>query len=140
MSRQRVSAVILDKGKILLLHRLRNSVEYYTTPGGGVEEGESTEEALVREVKEETNFENIHAKLLWEYTNEEYGKDRGTEPQQEYYFLVDRYTGEMKLGGPEIERNSLDNSYSLEWVSIDKIVQLNLIPNFVKEKIIQELA
>lgn len=136
--RQRVSAIILNEGKILLLHRFRNGVEYYTTPGGGVEEGESIDIALIREVKEETNFENIQSKLLWEYSNEEYGRDRGTKPQQEYYFLINSYTGELKLGGPEMEKSSPDNSYSLEWIPLEKIVEINLIPEFIKEKIIKE--
>jgi len=139
VSRQRVSAIILKNEEILLLHRFRQGKEYYTTPGGGVEDGESIKEALVREVKEETNFDDIHSSLLWEYTNEDYGRDRGTKPQLEYYFLVDSYTGELKLGGPEIERNSPDNSYALEWVPLHQVPQINLIPEPIKEKILKEL-
>jgi 8-oxo-dGTP diphosphatase len=37
---------------------------YWTPPGGGVEEGESTREAVIREVKEETNMRVLKQKLF----------------------------------------------------------------------------
>ncbi len=37
---------------------------YWTPPGGGVEAGESPEEALIREIKEETNMRVISQKFI----------------------------------------------------------------------------
>ena len=37
---------------------------YWTPPGGGVEEGETIEEAVSREIKEETNMRVVSQKLL----------------------------------------------------------------------------
>lgn len=37
---------------------------YWTPPGGGIEKGETIEEAVIREVKEETNMKVIHQKLI----------------------------------------------------------------------------
>src|SRR3989344_5320 len=37
---------------------------YWTPPGGGVEEGESIEEAVAREVKEETNMRVVSQRLI----------------------------------------------------------------------------
>ena len=41
-----------------------DSKKYWTPPGGGIEEGESYEEATVREVLEETNMKVIKQKLI----------------------------------------------------------------------------
>lgn len=54
--RIRVAALIVDDGKVVLVrHRAGDSV-YYLLPGGGVEHRETIEEALLREVREETGL------------------------------------------------------------------------------------
>ncbi|GEM_PF-434446 len=47
-------AIFFVDGKLCLLH-LKN-IERYTLPGGGIEPDETAEEALIREVKEETGY------------------------------------------------------------------------------------
>lgn len=37
---------------------------YWTPPGGGIEQGESVENAVIREVKEETNMKVLYQKLI----------------------------------------------------------------------------
>src|SRR5208282_961985 len=50
-----VSAAIFRDGKVLIVRRARPPAHgLYTLPGGGVELGETLEEAVVREVREET--------------------------------------------------------------------------------------
>jgi 8-oxo-dGTP diphosphatase len=50
-----VSAAIFRDGKVLIVRRGRAPANgLYTLPGGGVELGETLEEAVVREVREET--------------------------------------------------------------------------------------
>jgi ADP-ribose pyrophosphatase YjhB (NUDIX family) len=50
-----VSAAILRAGRILIVRRARKpALGVYTLPGGVVEAGETLEEALTREVREET--------------------------------------------------------------------------------------
>jgi ADP-ribose pyrophosphatase YjhB (NUDIX family) len=50
-----VSAAIFRGGKVLIVRRARPPANgLYTLPGGGVELGETLEEAVIREVKEET--------------------------------------------------------------------------------------
>lgn len=50
-----VSAAILREGKVLIVRRARKpALGIYTLPGGVVEAGETLEEALAREVREET--------------------------------------------------------------------------------------
>ncbi|WP_062106393.1 NUDIX hydrolase [Bacillus niameyensis] len=52
-----VSAFIQDeKGNILLVKNVKEDSFYWGLPGGAVEKGETLEEAVIREVKEETGF------------------------------------------------------------------------------------
>ena len=53
-----VSAAIFRDGKVLIVRRARPPANgLYTLPGGGVELGETLEEAVVREVREETGLD-----------------------------------------------------------------------------------
>ena len=64
MKRIRAVAVIVNNRKILLMHRINNGKEYHVFPGGGVENGETVEQAVLREVQEETSLEVKIEKLL----------------------------------------------------------------------------
>jgi 8-oxo-dGTP diphosphatase len=52
-----VSAAIFRDGRVLIVRRARPPARgLYTLPGGGVELGETLEEAIIREVREETGL------------------------------------------------------------------------------------
>ena len=54
MYRKGVSALIINKDQEFLLVNLKSFEDkYFAVPGGGVEEGETLEEAIYREIKEE---------------------------------------------------------------------------------------
>jgi 8-oxo-dGTP diphosphatase len=53
-----VSAAIFRDGKVLIVRRGRAPAKgLYTLPGGGVELGETLEQAVIREIREETALE-----------------------------------------------------------------------------------
>lgn len=52
--RPTVRGIIEKDGKLALIHK--KEYDYYAFPGGGINEGETYEEALIREVKEETGL------------------------------------------------------------------------------------
>lgn len=58
-SRRVVNVLLRDGGKVLLLKRIGTEawVGSYTSPGGGVEEGETFHQAAIREVREEIGVE-----------------------------------------------------------------------------------
>src|SRR3984957_12978199 len=53
-----VSAAIFRNGRVLIVRRARPPAHgLYTLPGGGVELGETLEQAVIREVREETTLD-----------------------------------------------------------------------------------
>ncbi len=58
-----VGALIWRDGKILLLDRMKPPFGF-AGPGGHIDEGENPEEALIREVKEETGLDVRSSKLV----------------------------------------------------------------------------
>lgn len=52
-----VRGVLIENGKVLCIKNKVERVDYYDLPGGGIEEGETKEEACIREFREETGVE-----------------------------------------------------------------------------------
>lgn len=69
-SRPRAFAAIIKDAHILMVHEINDKKDYWTLPGGGLEAGETYEEAVVREVKEEVNMKVNVVKSLFTNTYE----------------------------------------------------------------------
>lgn len=111
-SQKRVSAVIINNGNILLIKRIKPDKEYYTFPGGSIEEGEDEKHAMCREINEELSIKAEVKQLLFEIEN---------QGRKELYFLIGECTGVPKIGGPEKERLVEENQYYIEWIPLSKI-------------------
>ena len=59
-----VGALIINGSKLLLVKSPKWKHQKWTVPGGHIEVGESAEQAIVREAKEETGLDVIPIKLL----------------------------------------------------------------------------
>jgi 8-oxo-dGTP diphosphatase len=51
--RIRVAGLLINGGRVLLVRQQKDGRTYWLLPGGGVEEGEELEDALLREITEE---------------------------------------------------------------------------------------
>lgn len=58
-----VHAFCLCDGKLVLVYNSRDG-GHWSVPGGGIEEGESVEDAVIREIQEETNMKVLSQRLL----------------------------------------------------------------------------
>ena len=59
---QGVHAFCFCDGKLVIVYSAKKG--YWAPPGGGIESGETFEEAVVREVKEETNMKVLSQKFI----------------------------------------------------------------------------
>jgi 8-oxo-dGTP diphosphatase len=140
--RHRVVGIIIKDEKILLMRRVKNDREYYVFPGGGVEEGESLEEALRREMHEELGIRIRNPRLLFELDNQlsdQYGGHMTGYPN-EHYFLIGSFSGEPQLGGPEKERMDDTNQYFLEWTEVRDAADVGKIANLYPREAVKRLS
>lgn len=126
--RKRAAAIITSGQKILLMKRHKNDLDYYALPGGTIEDGETPQETIVREIKEETTLDIELGEILFELDTE---RDYG------YYFAVKNMAGNPTLSGPELEKNSMDNHYELVWLDIAELKNINLFPEELKTKLLE---
>ena len=134
MSKNRGSAIIDYENGIILIKRIKgygqNKKIYYTIPGGGQEEGETIEETTRREIKEELGIDIV-------LTDKYYEIERQVRIQ---FFYLASYKSGLLVTGTVRDMNHNDynkcGEYVIEIVPINKIKDINLLPNEIKEIIV----
>lgn len=84
---QGVRAYCFYEGKLIVVYS--EAKKYWTPPGGGIEQGETYEQAVVREVKEESNMKVLSQKLIG--YQDIYQKDGSILRQTRSVCLVEPY-------------------------------------------------
>ncbi len=93
----RASALIFEGGKLLVTkHDVKDYGVYYLLPGGGIELGESPNDAIVREVKEECGID-VEVERLVYYKSGYTDKDNYLD----LIFLCKKTGGEIKVSDDE---------------------------------------
>lgn len=122
VSRPSARGIIIKDGKLAMIHSIK--YDYYKFPGGGIEKNEQKENALIREVLEETGLDVIPQ------TIKEYGMVHRIQKgdyedifiQDNYYYLcdVEDNVHEQKLDDYEKEEK-----FTLEYVSPKQVIDAN---------------
>lgn len=132
---KRAVGIIIKDDKLLVFKRFKDGEWYYAFAGGGVEEGETEGEAVVREMKEELSIDVKVDKLLFKQF---VTRNRRDEGRNHYFFLITEFSGEPKLSGPEKKRSNENNQYYPTWIPLDKVGELkDLYPTEAKEKVLE---
>ena len=134
--RNRAGGILIENGKVLLIHRIKDNDEYYVFPGGGIKTNETIEEATKRELLEETGIE---VELIEKNPRYILKNESGIQ----YFSLVKRVKGIIGTGkGPEFTDESYEKhgEYIAEMISIKDIAngKINLVPLEIKEKFLKD--
>lgn len=128
----RVAAVIIHDNKLLAQKNIQTN-EYYLV-GGRITFGESSEEALVREVKEELKIEITNYKPIW--INECFFEDSGKNFHEVgMYYLADITNTDFDNFTLSFETEEAGRKNYYEWLDIDKFEKILLYPLFIKDEI-----
>jgi ADP-ribose pyrophosphatase YjhB (NUDIX family) len=100
-------AIIEEDGRVLLVSEMRRLGDEtrlcWDIPGGGAEPGESLEEALVREVREETGLVVEPLDLAFMIERFGFHSPDPTRRGRFFFFYARRVSGELGPSDPEIQ-------------------------------------
>ena len=119
-----LTTLIGQDGKLFLAKRW----ETYRTIGGAVEVNETTEEALVREVREELGVEVAVSQLV--FVVENWFTVGETNFRSIEFHCLARPLGDL----PEVMVEG-GKTRSCEWVSIENLENLDIRPGFLKREL-----
>jgi len=125
--RRAARAVVLnEENKIALMNVTKHN--YYKLPGGGVEDSEDLQMALVREIKEEVGAQietTGEVGMIIEYRNATKHRERGKDSPSPLCQISFCYTARVICYGQnnldEFEQN---DGFVLEWHPLDKAIEL----------------
>ncbi len=135
--RIRAGIVLVQDGKVALIERHRAGMDYYVFPGGGVDEGETSEQAAAREAMEELGIEVAIKQKVAEI-------QLGQKSRQ-FYFLVEQTGGEFGTGTGEEYTDSDpadpgEGIYIPVWMPIEKLSEYkNIYPESVASLVIRSV-
>lgn len=142
MERIRVAGVVPMEDGFAFMHRvgvikMKDYQEYYTFPGGGLEEGEKPEEGTIREIKEEFGINVRVVKKLYETYSKRF-------QQKEIFYLCQYIDGEFGTGeGPEFSNNpeyADSGKYIPEIVKREDVKSILLLPKEIRDRFVEEMS
>ncbi len=133
---KRVRAIIIEDGKVLLMHRIKNGLEYWAFPGGAIDgTDKDPEDALKRECKEELGVEV----LVVDFYMETKSKAPTALGDIEHFYNCKIIGGVVGTGeGEEFTNRDIEKygTYKVEWLPLNTIKDKNVWPIEVRDKIL----
>ncbi|WP_346929095.1 NUDIX domain-containing protein [Clostridium sp.] len=121
-NREAIRAITLKKDKILMVHTNKGD---YKFPGGGVNEEESHEETLKREVMEETGYiiKKVKDKVgeIIERKLDEYEEDSVFQMTSHYYLceVLNEKTNQ------QLDNYEAELDFQAVWVQLEEVIEFN---------------
>lgn len=119
----RMTGVLIEAEKILLVKQKVNDKRNWSLPGGKLERGETLEQGIIREMKEETGLDVEIIKLL--YVCDVSATDNTL---LHISFLLKRQNGDIQLPSNEFESNPIND---VRFVAINELCDYGFSHEFV---------
>jgi ADP-ribose pyrophosphatase YjhB (NUDIX family) len=120
----RVTGILIEDGEILLVKQKVSDSRAWSLPGGRLEQGETLESAVERELKEETGLVTKVKKLLYVCDVPE------ANPSLIHItFLMKRYGGDIVLPTNEFDKNPITE---VKMVPVNELVDYGFKDEFIK--------
>lgn len=111
-----MGAIVIDDGRLLLVRRGHGpAAGEWSVPGGRVERDELLEEAVVRELAEETDIEGVCGDLVGVVERFDEG---------EHFVILDYEVRLLEAAEPRAG----DDAAEARWVPLPDVAELNLVP------------
>jgi 8-oxo-dGTP pyrophosphatase MutT (NUDIX family) len=125
-----------EEGKLLLVRQHHDGKDIWMAPGGAIEAGESSRDAAIREVLEETGLIIHVGRLLWHV--EDVSDERG---QRFVNFFIGHIIGGKAELGEDPELGGEQVLDELKFFSRAEIAGIeHLYPDYLRDEIWDELA
>ena len=114
--------IIIKDHKVAMIHSKK--YDYYKFPGGGIEEGESPVEAMIREVKEESGL-TVIPESIREFGNVHRRSKTakgGLFIQDNFYFIC---ASENDVGNTNLDDYENEEGFALEFVAPEIAIERN---------------
>ena len=109
--------VVRDK-KILMVKHKQGDDEWYCSPGGGIEKGETPEQAAIRELQEECNVSGTIIKKTSEYV------DPYDDTNFFYSYHIDIGNQSPRLGN-DPEEAKTHSLVEVRWMSLNELSEID---------------
>lgn len=138
----RVKALIINSDNEIMLGY---SNKTYQFPGGHLENGETLEEALLREIKEETGIElkNISIKpfqKITHYSKNYYNSSKNR--QNDIYYFIIKTDEKFNMENSNLDEGERLGNYTVKYIKLDEFEQIltdSIKDNPINKTIVEEM-
>ncbi|MBD3922948.1 NUDIX hydrolase [Paenibacillus sp. PR3] len=130
----RVAGIVIHNDRILLHTILKD--DFWNPPGGRVEFNESTDQTIVRELREELDIEVQVKELL--FVNEDFFEYDGKQYHEIGFYYLISVPDEHEILKQEDVFNGIEDDGRLifKWFSIDQLNEIVVYPEQLKTKLL----
>lgn len=126
-------AIVFKDNNLLVIRRNKFGTQYYTLPGGAIDIGETSDQALIREMAEETGVQLGDARLV-------FIEDSGGVYGVQYIYLASYVGGEPHLS-PNSDEASISalgkNTYEPVWLPMSGLASASFVTERLRDAIVR---